>query len=203
MREAKKACGSSASVREICSRCSTYSNSGPNVLGEKNALELNDEEVDKLLKVTSNALKSLARNCVVLPRAHLGGKTLAENKVTNKLSGSGNTEHSEDGLQDITLDGDEAEEKDAGDDGGEGNGGSARVLPAEERVEERVVVREVLISGSLGVGRLTGSSQVGELVLGGDSLSAGLVGDRAVGKVLHGLGVLDGVHGVGGGWLGC
>jgi hypothetical protein len=50
---------------------------------------------------------------------------------------------------------------------------------------------------------LAGSSQVGELVLGVGGLGAGLVSDRAVGKVLHGLGVLDGVHGVGGGCLHC
>lgn len=123
--------------------------------------------------------------------------------MAGKLSGSDRTENSEDSLQDIALDWDEAGKEDARYNGGEGNGGGARVLPAEEGVEEGVVVGQVLAGGSLAVRCLAGSSQVGELVLGGGGLSAGLVGDRAVGKVLHGLRVLDGVHGVGGGCLHC
>lgn len=181
----------------------TYGNGGPDVLGEEDALELDNEEVDKLLNIASDALKSLAGNCVVLPRAHLGGKTLAEDKVAKELGGRSHTENGEDSLQDIALDGNEAGEEDASDNGGKGNGGGTGVLPAEKRVEERVVVSQVLAGGSLDVGRLAGSSQVGELVLGGGGLDASLVGDRAVGNVLHGLGVLDGVHGVGGGCLHC
>jgi hypothetical protein len=123
--------------------------------------------------------------------------------VTSELSGGNHTESGEDSLQDIALDRDEAGEEDASNNGGEGDGGRTRVLPAEERVEERVVVSQVLTGGSLDVGCLTGSSQVGELVLGGGGLSAGLVSDRAVGNVLHSLRVLDGVHGVGGGCLHC
>lgn len=182
-----------------CCNFSTHSNSGPDILGEEDALELDDEEVDQLLKVTSNGLESLARDGVVFPGAHAGGKALAEHKLTDNLSGSGDTEDGECGLEDIALDGDVAGEKNAGDNGGEGDGSRARVLPAEERVEQGMVVGQVLAGGSLPVGCLAGSGQVGELVLGDGGLSAGLVGDRAVGKVLHGLGVLDGVHGVLGG----
>lgn len=184
-------------------KCATHSNGGPDVLSEEDALELNDEEVDELLNIAGDALKSLARNCVVLPGAQLGGKALAENEVAGKLSGSDRAEDSENSLQNIALDWDEAGKEDARDNGGEGNGGGARVLPAEEGVEERVVVGQVLAGGSLGVRCLAGSGQVGELVLGGCGLSAGLVSDRAVGQVLHGLRVLNGVHGVGGGCLHC
>jgi hypothetical protein len=121
--------------------------------------------------------------------------------VAKKLSGRGHAEHSEDSLQDIALEGNEAGKKDAGDSSGERDGSRTRVLPAEERVEEGVVVGQVLAGSSLAVGSLAGSSQVGELVLGVGSLKASLVGDRTVGNVLHGLGVLDGVHGVGGSCL--
>jgi hypothetical protein len=181
----------------------TYSNGGPDILGEENTLELNDEEVDELLNITSDALEGLAGNCVVFSGAHLGGKTLTEDKVANKLSGGGHAENSEDSLQDISVDGNEASKKDAGDSGGERDGSRTGVLPAEERVEEGVVVSQVLAGGSLAVRRLTSSGQVGELVLGVGSLKASLVGDRAIGNVLHGLGVLDGVHGVGGSCLHC
>lgn len=175
---------------------STHSNSGPDILREEDALELDNEEVNQLLKVTSNGLESLARDGVVFPGAHAGGKALAEHKLTNDLSSSGGAEDGERGLEDIALDRDVAGEENAGDNGGEGDGSRARVLPAEERVEQGVVVGQVLAGGSLPVGRLASSGQVGELVLGDISLSAGLVGDRAVGKVLHSLGVLDGIHGV-------
>jgi hypothetical protein len=184
-------------------KCVTYSNGGPDILSEEDALELNDEEVDELLNITSDALEGLTGDCVVLSGAHLGGKTLAEDKVANELSGGGHAEHGEDSLQDIAVDGNEAGKKNAGDSGGERDSSRTRVLPAEERVEEGVVVSQVLAGGSLAVRRLAGSGQVGELVLGVGSLEASLVGDRTVGNVLHGLGVLDGVHGVGGGCLHC
>ena len=177
----------------------SYKNGGPDVLGEENALELNDEEVDEFLDVASYAVESLTGNGVVLPGTHAGCEALAEDELTGKLRGSGDTEDGEGCLQDIALDGDVAGEEDAGDDGGEGNGGGTRVLPAEERVEQGVVVGEVLASGSLAVGSLAGCGKIGELVLGGGGLSAGLVGDGAVGNGLDSLGVLDGVHGVGGG----
>lgn len=176
-----------------------YKDGGPDVLGEEDTLELNDEEVDKLLDVASDVVESLAGNGVVLPGTHAGCETLAEDELAGKLSGSGDTEDGEGCLQDIALDGDVAGEKNARDDGDKGNGGGTRVLPAEERVEQGVVVGEVLASGSLAVGSLAGCGQVGELVLGGGGLSAGLVGDGAVGNGLDSLGVLDGVHGVGGG----
>jgi hypothetical protein len=184
-------------------KCVTYSNGGPDVLSEENALELNDEEVDELLNITGDALEGLAGNCVVLSGADLGGKTLAKDKVANKLSGGGHAEHGEDSLQDVSVDGNEAGKKDASDSGGERDGSRTGVLPAEERVEEGVVVSQVLTGGSLAVRRLAGSGQVGELVLGVGSLEASLVGDRTVGNVLHSLGVLNGVHGVGGGCLHC
>ena len=123
--------------------------------------------------------------------------------MANKLGGRSHTKDGEDGLQNEALDWDEADDKDGGDNAGEGDGGGARVFPAEKRVEQRVVVGQVLAGGSLNAGCLAGSSQVGELIPGVGGLSASLVSDRAVGKVLHGLGVLDGVHGVGGCCLHC
>lgn len=180
----------------------TYSNGGPDILGKEDALELNDEEVQELLNVTGDALEGLARDGVVLPRADLGGDALAEDEVADNLGGGGASENGESGLEQVALDRYVAEEKDGGDDGGEGDGGRARVLPAQERVEEGVVVSELLTCGSLAVRSLAGSGQVGELVLGGGGLGASLVGHGTVGDGLHGLGVLDGVHGVGGScWL--
>lgn len=118
--------------------------------------------------------------------------------MTNKLGGSGHTENGESSLKNVALERDIAGEQNAGDNSGEGDGSGSRVLPAEEGVEEGVVVGEVLSGSSLAVRCLAGGGQVGELVLGGGSLIASLVGNGAVGDRLHGLRVLDGVHGVGG-----
>jgi len=199
MRVVKKAWIFVSMKIQIVLRKVPYKNGSPDVLGEENALELNDEEVDKFRDVASQALESLVRNGVVLSGTHAGRKALAKDKLAGNFSGSGDTEDGECCLQDIALDRDVAGEENAGDDGGEGNGGGTRVLPAEERVEQRVVVGQVLAGGSLVLGSLAGRGQVGELVLGGGGLSAGLVGDRTIGNGLDGLGVLDGAHGVGGG----
>jgi len=67
----------------------TYTNSGVDVLGEDDALELDDEEVDKLLGVLERGLEGLARNGVVLARAHLRCETSVEDQLASSL-GSGN-----------------------------------------------------------------------------------------------------------------
>lgn len=58
------------------------------VLGEDDSLELNDEEVDELLRVFQGCFQSLSWNCVILPGPEGRSQTLREDGLTGKLSGS-------------------------------------------------------------------------------------------------------------------
>ena len=59
------------------------------VLGEKDTLELDDEEVDELLEVLQNNFQSLTGDCVVAFRAEGRGKALREDKLAGRFSYSG------------------------------------------------------------------------------------------------------------------
>lgn len=56
-----------------------------NVLGEEDALRLDAEEVQKFVNVTSHALDSLTRDCVVTAGTKLAGEAGAEYGLTNDL----------------------------------------------------------------------------------------------------------------------
>jgi hypothetical protein len=60
----------------------TYKNSSPNILSEENTLELDDEEVQKLLYIIEKALKRLLRDDKVLLRAHPGNQAISHHRST-------------------------------------------------------------------------------------------------------------------------
>jgi hypothetical protein len=94
------------------------------------------------------------------------------------------TEDDVESLEKVLEDGDIAGEEDEGEDRGKGDGGDTGVLPAEEVVEERVVVSQGLASGSGLVRHSLGVHQVGVLLRRLLALNSGLLGCGAVGEVL-------------------
>jgi len=75
----------------VCAKVAsvTYTNGSVNVLGKDNTLDLDDKEVDKLLGILNRGLEGLARNSVVLARAHLRSNTAVKDELASSL-GSGN-----------------------------------------------------------------------------------------------------------------
>jgi hypothetical protein len=65
-------------------------NGDKDVLAEHDALELNNEEVDELLNIIQRRLEGLARDGVVLARAHARGKATVHDKLADDFSGSSN-----------------------------------------------------------------------------------------------------------------
>lgn len=66
----------------------THGNCGGRVLGEQDALEFDDEEVDELLSIIESRLKSLLRNLVVLTRAESGSDALSHDEFASDFSKS-------------------------------------------------------------------------------------------------------------------
>lgn len=172
----------------------TYSNSGVHVLSEDNALELDDEEVGKLLDIAKYTLEVLVWDGVVLSRSQLARQSLAQDDLASNLQSCGNAQGNVQHSEGISRDWDVACGEDKGDNHGIADGGCAWVLPAKEVVEEGVVVCEVLAGGGLCLWCLAGGCEVAELVLGGIGFVACLLSDGAVGEVLHRLRVSDVVH---------
>lgn len=175
----------------------TYRDRRIDILSEDNALEFNDKEVDKLLDILQHSLQSLTGDGVVFLRADLARQTLAKSEVADDLSSSGDTKSYPGQAEDVGNDRDVTSSEDGQDDGAIADSGGARVLPAEEVVEERVVVGEFLAGGSLGMGNSARVGEAGELILGLVGLGAGLIGYGTVVKSLHYLRVGDGFHGGG------
>jgi len=63
-----------------------YSSRDKDVLGEDNALSLNDKEVDELVKIANQSIKGLLGKCVVLSWAELRGQTSTQNSLSDGLS---------------------------------------------------------------------------------------------------------------------
>jgi len=182
--------------------CRTYGNSSVDVLSKDDPLELNDEKVHQLLEIAHHAVQSLAWDGVVLARTHLAGEALAERELTGNLGGGRDAEHHPGEPERIAGNGQVAEGEDGEHDAGVADGRRTRVLPAEQVVEEGVVVRQVLAGRRLGAGGLTRVGEVAELGPGLVALDACLVGHWALLDGLHSLRVGDGVHGVLGACLG-
>jgi hypothetical protein len=68
----------------------TYSNRGVNVLGEDDALGLDDEEVDELLAVVQEALERSLGDGEVLSRPELGSQAFAEGHLSGELRSARN-----------------------------------------------------------------------------------------------------------------
>lgn len=59
------------------------------VLGEQDALELDEEEVHQLLEILQNSLNSFLGDSVVFPGAERGDKPLGEDQPSSNLKCSG------------------------------------------------------------------------------------------------------------------
>ena len=68
----------------------SYTNSDDWVLCEQDALEFNDEEVDKLLEILKGCFKSLLGNFVISARSETGCNSFAHDKFADNLSKCGN-----------------------------------------------------------------------------------------------------------------
>jgi hypothetical protein len=64
----------------------TYANGSPDVLGEDDALELNDEEVEELLNIVEEALERLLGDDKILAGTHASGQAISENRMAGNLS---------------------------------------------------------------------------------------------------------------------
>jgi hypothetical protein len=118
----------------------TYSNGNVDVLGEHNALRLDDEEVNKLLDIVGHALKRGLRDGEVLARPELRGKATSESRLSDNLRSGGSTEDHVGGLEDVADQVQVPCGEDEDDRGSEGDAGGAGVLPAQQAVEQAVVV---------------------------------------------------------------
>jgi hypothetical protein len=107
----------------------TYSNRGKHVLCKDNALRLNDEEVDELIEVTSDAIEGRLGNSEILLWAKLGRQALAKDGLTKHFRCNCNPKSHPCKLEaipeNVKVPGSE-DEDDAGD---EGNGRDARIIP--------------------------------------------------------------------------
>ena len=67
----------------------TYRDGVGKVLDKKNALELDQEEIDQLLHVLQHALDGVLGNGVVFTRTGVGGDSAGEDGASGDLHGSG------------------------------------------------------------------------------------------------------------------
>lgn len=155
----------------------THGTRRKDVLGEEQALRLNGEEVDELVEVAAHLVEGLLGHDVVLARAHLRREARVEEGAAGDLGRDGNAQGHPGQLEGIAQQVEVAGAEDEEDDRDVGDGGGARVLPAEEAREEGVVVGELLARGGLGRWSLAGTGEVGELVRGLQGLVSDVFGD--------------------------
>lgn len=137
------------------------------------------------MRVSDKTIDGLTRDSVVPARAKLRGKAVVKQELAHDLGGDGNAEGHPRQLHGIAGDVDVTRGEDEGDNGDESDGrgacanqyewscvstGAAAVLtwvvPGQELVEERVVVRQGLSGGSGVVRSLARGSEVVELIAG-------------------------------------
>lgn len=70
----------------------TYGSRSIDVLGEEDALSLNDKEVDELVDISDQSVEGLAGDGVVLARTQLAGQTVAKDGLTGDLSEDGDAQ---------------------------------------------------------------------------------------------------------------
>ena len=180
----------------------TYRKCDEHVLGEQNALELDDEEVDELLRVLQRRLEALTRDGIVAPGTDAGQQALGQDELANTLGDrdacveldliklkdrrSLTAEDPGRRLENERQDGHVARREDRRNDAQVRNGRRTRVVPAQEIVEERMVVwsdqrvslpssvrqrtRQVLARGRGGRRSLAGALEALELIPGLGSL---------------------------------
>lgn len=96
----------------------TYNCGNGNILREQNALRLNAKEVEKLVNITSHALESFTRDCVVTAGPKLAGEAGAEDGLTNDLGSDSGSENITGKLQTPPNDIQVSNRKDESNDGG-------------------------------------------------------------------------------------
>lgn len=72
-----------------CTSGRTNSNRNGHVLHKQDTLRLNDDEVDKLMSVTNEAVDGLTRHRIVSTRAKLRGKAVVKQELAHHLSRDG------------------------------------------------------------------------------------------------------------------
>lgn len=111
----------------------TYSQRSPDVLGEDDALSLDDEEVNQLMNIADQDVKGLARNGVVTTRPELTGNTSVHDSLPGGLSGNGNAQDHPGELEAPSDHIQVPNREDEGDDRGIGDrGGACRALSVPE-----------------------------------------------------------------------
>lgn len=109
------------------SKRGSYRGGGGDVLGKQDTLGLDDDEVDELVDITKNGVKSLAGDGVVAAGTELAGKASVHDRLASDLSGDGDAEdhprEPEAPSQHIQV----PNREDGGDDGEVGDRGSACV----------------------------------------------------------------------------
>lgn len=94
------------------------SNSDVDVLGEDDALRLDDEEVDKLLDIVQETLQGRLGNSEVLARPELGCNTLSKSSLSSDLCRSSTAKHDPSRLEDVADDVEVTSGEDEDDSGG-------------------------------------------------------------------------------------
>lgn len=102
----------------------TYRDGSPDVLGEQDALRLDDREVDKLVDIANSGIKSLAGDGVVFAGAELARDTGVHDGLTGNLGGDGDAQNHPGKLEAPSEDIEIPNCEDEADDGSIGDGGS-------------------------------------------------------------------------------
>jgi hypothetical protein len=129
-----------------------YSAGSKDVLSKDDALSLDNKEVDELVNITDERVKSLFGDCVVFSGSELRGQTLAQEKLPTSLSQDGNPQSHPCQLECVSKNIKISSSEDEKDDGSVCNAGGTGILPRQQAREERVVMCELLTS-SCGCGR--------------------------------------------------
>jgi hypothetical protein len=157
----------------------TYRTSGVHILSEDNPLRLDDEKVDELFHIIEEALEGGLGDGEVLLRSELARETTAEYQLACNFGGSCCSQRQINSLEQISDDVEVSCGEDEGNGDGEGDCGRAGVFPAEEPVEQAVVVGQGLASGRWLFWSCAGIGKVSEFALGLRSLCFHVLSDRS------------------------
>lgn len=103
----------------------TYSQGSPDVLGEDDALRLDDEEVNQFVNVADEDVEGLARNGVVTTGPELTGDASVHNSLPGGLGSDGDAQDHPGELEAPSDHIQVPNREDEGDDRGIGDGGGA------------------------------------------------------------------------------
>lgn len=98
-----------------------YSNGSRDVLSKKDALSLNDEEVDEFMNITDGGINSLTGQRVVLAGSQLRCKAVTEDGLSSNLGEHGSAQDHPCELEEVSDNVKVSNGKDYGNDAGVGN----------------------------------------------------------------------------------